>query len=180
MRRHALGALGTVSLAVGVALAAVPGLAPGRGPTLAALVAVVLAGAGLAVPTAGRAVGADSGGLDPGDPGERGAPGAEVDRALATVSARTECDRREELADRLETAAVTELAPEVGGEEAAREALAAGDWTDDDAAAAFFGDAEPGARDRVRELVRGEPAFAWRARRAVDALADLRERRDGD
>jgi len=60
--------------------------------------------------------------------------------------------------------------------EAAERRVAAGEWTDDDAAARYLGGSRPtsgGAADGRSDRV--APPDSWTVRRTVDALADLGE-----
>jgi len=117
---------------------------------------------------------------DPTGRVEVDAPGDAFDRRLATVSAQGDDDRRESIRERLEAAAVATIGDAEGcPPEAARRRLERGDWTDDEAAAAFFADGidpTPPLRERLRRAAAGEPTFAHRADRVVDELADVDDR----
>lgn len=107
-------------------------------------------------------------------------PGEEFDEALAAVSAagrRDPGERRRAVRERLEAAAVAVLVEvEDCSPATARRRLAAGDWTDDPQAAAFFREGETPALStaaHLRLLAGGELPFRRRARRVVAALAAL-------
>jgi hypothetical protein len=184
-----LAALGV--LAVAVAAGVVVGVAPAAllGPAdgLDATLATGLLGAGLVAyafrrrrahaPDADRRLVAD-----PDAPAVRD-PGEYVDRALDHVAAdatgRATRDHREHVRERVRETAVRAYAHGADtGEDAAREAVAAGEWTDDRLAAAFLGD-ERAPRYPLRERLRGwlHPgrAFRRRAQRAADAAHTLAE-----
>ena len=103
-------------------------------------------------------------------------PGDEFDADAFAVTGRVRYNTRERLRERLREAAVETLV--VRGEcppEAASEQVDAGTWTADSVAAHFLGaDASRLALwHRVRLWVRRESAFAYRVRRAVDAVTAL-------
>lgn len=119
---------------------------------------------------------------DPSGRADGEAPGDAFDRALADVSGRPGSDDRAAVRERLDAVAVARLrATDDCTAAEARRRLASGDWTRDEAAAAFFADgarSQP-LRERVRHLLTGEPRFSRRARRAIDALYDREPERDG-
>ena len=175
MIRRVLLAAGFASIAAGVVLVFTPLSVGGGG--LAAVVLVgsaLLAGGvgGLAALDRSSTTVADGSLPDPSDRG-RPVPGDEIDRQLTALSTRDE-DAQETLRARIEAVAVTVLAERLDCSRAeARERLAAGEWTDDAAARAFFEKRAPSRRDRLWTLLRGEPTFSRRARAALAALREV-------
>lgn len=104
-------------------------------------------------------------------------PGAEFDEQLAALYSGNTLQNKEEIRDRLHTAAVTAVSHHEGiSREAAAERVADGTWTDDGVAAAFFTGSIPRdvpLRTRVRLVATLRPKFRRRARRAAHAVADL-------
>lgn len=172
-------AVGVVALLAGTAVAV--GLAPPLPPVAESLlfVAVVLVG-GL---VAARAVltraseGPESDPLPaPNHTADARVPGEAIDRRPGRIA--SDADAREELRDRIEAVAVATVARTEGCSPAdAREQLAAGTWTDDERAAAFFIEDPPSptVAQRVRSLVRGESVAQRRAAHAIDELHDRRD-----
>ncbi|WP_137287818.1 DUF7269 family protein [Halorussus salinisoli] len=107
------------------------------------------------------------------------AAGDSVDEALASRAALLPVvgeTRREELRERLRTAAVeTWVRRGECSREEARKRLDEGTWTDDREAAAFLADRGPGVESRVLALLRGEPWSRRGARRAVAVVAEWEE-----
>jgi len=173
--RRVLLAVGFASTAAGAALVFTPLSVGGSG--LAAVVFVgsaLLAGGvgGLAALDRSWTTVADGSLPGPGD-GGRPVPGDEIDRQLADLSTRDE-DEQARLRARIETVAVSILADRLDCSRAqAREHLIAGDWTDDDAARAFFEERPPSRRERMRTVLRGEPTISRRARAALAALREV-------
>lgn len=173
-------AVGVLALAAGVGLAI--GVVPSPSVVLAtgAFVVTVLVGAVVAgAALVDRATeGPRSEPLpDPGGGADADVPGDEVDRLLASIAS-DEATHGADLAERIEGVAVSTVARETDcSPETARERLAAGTWTDDERAAAFFATAAPApsVRDRLRAVVRGESTRQRRAARAIDALYRLTE-----
>lgn len=102
-------------------------------------------------------------------------PGTDFDDLLADVvpyRSRADDRRQERVTERLESVALAVFATEGYTEEAAREMLADGSWTDDPEAAAFFAETgrDAAAEGRLRDLFESTPPFVRRARRAVAAL----------
>lgn len=174
-------AVGVLALLAGTAVAL--GLAPPL-PSAAEsvlFVAVVLVG-GLA---AARAVLTRAGEGPESDPlpspsrtVDAGIPGDAIDRGLGRIA--SDPDAREELRERIEAIAVATVARTEGCSPAvARERLAAGTWTDDERAAAFFIEdpPSPSMGQRVRSFVRGESVARRRAAHAIDELHERREER---
>jgi len=173
-------ALGLALVVGGLAVAIAPGLGNAIRPNATALTAVGIAALGLA----GLAVRARLNASDrrPELPAVERArshatPGDGFDRQLTAMSSRGRLKgarERREVRDRLEAAAVAVLVRDGLSEEAAREALAAGTWTDDPHAAAFFAD-DPDAgvsfAARLRLSLSVEPLIRRRARHAIDVLA---------
>jgi len=169
-------ALGVVTVVVGLAAAGgfvdvrlPPLLVPGVG-----LVAVVIA-----LSAAREAMGTDDRPVVP-EPERRHVatvPGDEFEELLASASLRGRiggATDRDAIRDRLERVAVAVLTRYDGDTpEQARRRLAAGTWTDDQLAAAFFGDGvDPGTSvvDRVRFAATSDSAFRRQAAHAIAAL----------
>lgn len=104
-------------------------------------------------------------------------PGAGLDAFLeggVGLRERIFGNRHERVRNRLGTAALTTLQRTGLSRDEARQALASGTWTDDDAAAAFLATGRvPSTRERLVAAVRGESAFQYGARRAADEIARL-------
>lgn len=183
MRR--LAAIGAAVALAGLAVAVAPSLL-GANPLPAALVAAV----GLLALAAGLRAGLSRlrGNADPPDlpsPELRApaaVPGGEFDDRLDRAARRgvRAAGDRGAVRDALEATAVAVLVRSDGDSpERARERLAAGTWTDDPEAAAFFrpATAPAGPLELLRTTATGDSTFRRRADRAVAAL----ERRiDGD
>ena len=114
---------------------------------------------------------------DPDDVYEVPHPGAEFD---AFVDGRVAFRERllgnthERIRERLGMTALSTLQRAGLSRDEARQALASGTWTDDDAAAAFLSSRRtPSLRERLVAAVRGESAFQYGARRAAEELARL-------
>jgi hypothetical protein len=172
--RRVLLAVGFASTAAGAVLVFTPLSVGGSGLPVVVLVgSALLAGGigGLAALDRSSTTVADGSLPNPGDRG-RPVPGDGIDRQLAALSTR-DGDDQARLRARIETVAVSVLADRLDCSRAeARERLTAGDWTDDDAALAFFEERPPSRRDRVRTVLRGEPTFSRRARAALAALRE--------
>ncbi len=103
-------------------------------------------------------------------------PGDDFEATLSRASRRGRVGGaydRDQLRDRLRATAVDVLVRYDGNSRAeASERLAAGTWTDDRLAAAFFADEEltPSLTDRVRFAVTSDSAFRRQAAHAVAAL----------
>lgn len=99
--------------------------------------------------------------------------GADFDEALGSVFAsahRTEAARRR-TRDRLREAALRTVARRRSiPRERAERLVESGDWTDDDAAAAFLGDPSPPRRVRLRRWISTRVAFRYQARRTARAV----------
>lgn len=106
------------------------------------------------------------------------APGDDLDEIIAhlTVLRSAKADRQQ-IRERLQTAAITLIRQrEHCSEAAARERIESGAWTDDPLAAAFLADegvVQPPLSETVRNVVTGEPLIRERARRTVDELTRL-------
>jgi hypothetical protein len=171
-------ALGMAALVAGLVLAASGvsgGLLTRVGFPLAALAAGVAALLALLV----RSVDGPETrtlGSDPDRPGVR-RPGDDVDRKLAAAD-RGETVARDDLRERLETAAVAALARHLDCSRAeARERLRAGEWPENPTAAALFTGEDwrrPSVTERVRVFLGGESTFRQRFARATEALWRLR------
>jgi len=175
IRRVLLG-VGVASTATGLLVLLTPVAAPVSVPVVPALGLVALAAlaVGGLVALGRSAEGARTYDLPEPTAGVR-APGDAFDERLAAVSVRDATDR-DEIRDRLRSVAVTVLADTTAPDRAtARERLDAGTWTDDRQARAFFTDAPPSLRSRVRTILTGEPTVARRARRVVAVLAERAE-----
>lgn len=180
-RSRRLGlALGLALVAGGLAVAVAPGLGSGIRPN-----AAILTGVGIvALVLAGMAVRARLGATDrrPDLPAversqSHATPGDGFDQRLAAMASpgrlRGARDRRQ-VRDRLETTAIAVLVRDGLAEDAAREALANGTWTDDPHAAAFFADdagEDVSLTTQLRRSLSLEPTLKRRARHAIDALA---------
>ncbi len=173
--RRLLLAVGFASTAAGATLVFTPLSVSGSGLGVVVLVgSALLAGGvgGLAAIDRSSTTVADGSLPDPSDRG-RPVPGDEIDRELADLSTRDE-ETRETLRARIEAVGVGCLADRLDcSRSEARERLRSGDWTDDDAARAFFEERPPSRRDRLRTLLRGEPTFSRRARAALAALREV-------
>jgi ABC-type phosphate transport system auxiliary subunit len=173
--RRLLRVVGFASTAAGAVLVFTPLSVSGGGLTVVVLVgSALLAGGvgGLAALSRSSVTVADGSLPDPSDRG-RSVPGDEVDRELAGLSTRDE-ETQERLRARIEAVGVGVLADQLDcSRSTARERLVASDWTDDDAAQAFFQARPPSRRDRLRTLLRGEPTFSRRARAALAALREV-------
>ncbi|WP_435178956.1 DUF7269 family protein [Halorussus sp. AFM4] len=183
--RVASGAGGVVALAAALALGGNP-----AGGAVAALVTALgndyfvvasFAGAGLLVAASALASRERSGLRQtetptPERPVTAPPAGDAVDEALASRTALLPVvgrERREELRERLRTAAVeTRVRRGECGPEEARRRLDEGSWTDDPEAAAFLAGRDPGTDARLEALLRLEPWSRRGARRAVRAIAD--------
>lgn len=177
--------VGLAAAAAGLALVARPRLGAGLplDEGLVAVVGLLSAGAGVGALYAWRRRTRSFG--TPGAPeavSTTGRPGTGFEEEAAQLAAatdrRTARSRREGLERRLERAAVAALRHRTGEDAtAARERLAAGTWTDDPAAAAYFADesAEVVGTDGGEGLFPESPEErdARRARRAADAVAAL-------
>jgi len=186
-RRRAALAVGTTAAGVGLALVVRPGLAGGLGvgeTAVLVLGALALAYAVLPVGqwrgTRRRAAPGDEPEVVPAcDP-----PGDDVDRLFAAVDrgAIAELEARAKLRRRLEHSAARAVARRDDcSRDAAREALAAGTWTDDPVAAAYFAERQgdvaaalPAGRRLRFHLAPGSPR-ARAARRVVDEITAITE-----
>lgn len=174
--------VGVAAAVGGLALVAFPGLAGGTPPTY-----VVVAGIAVLALIEGVNAVAD---LVRGErrqaaveaverPRQYGTPGDGFDAAITSLArARGETRGRSasDVRERLESTAVAVLEAEGMTEAEAVAALEAGTWTDDPHAAAFFA---PEAVDaslarRLRDAVRRESTFRYRARRVAARLAERR------
>ena len=171
-RRHLLLPVGVLAAAAGVALTLRPGLVPSPWLTSGFVLGVWvvgLVGAGVAVLARLTGEADDTGRLPTA--GERPAyrvPGDGLaDRTAAVGASGRDATERDRIRDRLHDAAVAVLARREGIDEAdAGDRVDAGDWTDDDDAAALF--SGTGSRhDHV------ETGFARRVDAAAAAVADL-------
>jgi hypothetical protein len=178
--------LGLALVAGGLAVAVAPELGSGIRPNTA-----VLTGTGIAaLVLAGMAVRARLNATDrrPDLPAaersqSHATPGEAFDRQLAAMASPGQLhsgrDRRQGR-DRLEATAVAVLVRDGLAEDAARDALANGTWTNDPHAAAFFAD-DPGAdvslTTQLRRSLSLEPTITRRAHHAIDALARRAEQR---
>lgn len=174
-------ALGAAFVLGGLAVMVAPGLASGFGLGSDLLTAVaMLAGLG-GVAAIYERVTADHETIDPPTPERRRpfpTPGDEFDRRLAALGPRNRRSVREsrQIRDRLDELAIAVLVRDGDSEDRARERLAAGTWTDDPYAAAFFAEASASdvpLEDRLRAAFSAEPNSKRRARHAVDALARI-------
>lgn len=108
---------------------------------------------------------------------ELAVPGDGFDETVAGISAFSTVERQEQVRQRLEVAAVGAIVRAEGcSEETARETLAAGTWTDDDAAASLFADGVEEPRSTFatfRHRLRGDRPFQHRARRAATEIGRL-------
>jgi hypothetical protein len=170
-----------VGVVVGIAPAALLGLASGLDATLATgllglgLVAYAFRRRRANAPEPDERLVADTDGPAVRDPGEY------VDRALARTAddaaGRQTRDHREHVRQRVRETAVRAYARHADvTEDEARDAVAAGAWTDDRMAAAFLGD-ERAPRYPLRERLRGwlhaGRSFRRRADRAAAAAYEL-------
>ncbi|WP_254546200.1 DUF7269 family protein [Halomarina pelagica] len=176
---RALARLGALLALAGLVVAALPRFGAGLSPPDALLLAVgavaVLAGV---VGLRARRRTPETPPL-PAPERRRSAtvPGGSFDADLSSVTAFTTVGSmhdRDRVYDRLYATAVEVLTRYDGcTPEEARTRLAAGSWTDDPLAAAFFADegrvGRP-LRERLRAVVSSDPAFRRQARRAVAAL----------
>jgi len=173
--RRVLLAVGFAATAAGAVLVFTPLSVGGSGLAVIVLVgSALLAGGvgGLAALDRSSTTVADGDLPDPSDR-ERPVPGDEIDRRLATLSTR-DADAQAALRARIEAVAVAVLAERLDCSRAeAHDRLTAGDWTDDEAARAFFEERPPSRRDRLWTLLRGEPTFSRRARAALAALREV-------
>ncbi|EMA51061.1 MULTISPECIES: DUF7269 family protein [Halococcus] len=179
-------ALGLALVAGGLAVAVAPGLGSGIQPNAALLTGVGI----VALVLAGMAIRARLGTTDrrPALPAversqSHATPGDGLDRRLAAMASPGRLhgarDRRQ-VRDRLEATAIAVLVRDGLAEDAARDALADGTWTDDPHAAAFFAD-DPGTdvslTTQLRRSLSLEPTIKRRARHAIDALAQRARQR---
>jgi len=123
---------------------------------------------------------ADTG--DPELPRPAPTPGDRFDRRLARVdrSRSSSVRTRRRLRERLHVAAVAVVRRHRRvSEGAARDAVAAGEWTDDPYAAAFVGEGAPppSLLERVPAVLSFRSGFAFEARRTVAAIVDLADGR---
>ncbi|WP_049995960.1 DUF7269 family protein [Halococcus sediminicola] len=185
-RARWLAVAGGVALVCwGLAVAVAPALADGVETTPALLTAVgliALAGGGVAVHARFRADGDDPDLPTPETKRATPTPGAGFDEQLAALASGDRmrgARERRAVRDRLDELAVAVLVRKGDGESDAREALAAGTWTDDPYAAAFFAEARASdvpLEERLRTAFSAEPNGRRRARHAADALADIATR----
>ncbi|RJS95801.1 hypothetical protein D3261_19395 [Halococcus sp. IIIV-5B] len=176
-------AVGIGCVLAGLAVVVAPSLAVGVTPSLLTLVGVVAGLAGAAA-VYERAT-TDEQRTEPPTP-ERPlsvpTPGAELDRQLDALGSRGRrfgIGERRSIRDRLDELAVAVLVRDGESEATARERLAAGTWTDDPHAAAFFAEAHASdvpLEERLRAAFSGEPSPRRRARHAIDALARIADR----
>lgn len=183
--RRALGrrlrlALAAALLVVGATVAlvgpAMPGVDPRPGATAVGVVVAVQALVALALARRRRPAPVDL--PDPDPPSSGGTrPGAALDDAFDRFGS-LDPAARERLRERVAAAAVDAVATAEGcSTPEARERVAAGDWTDDDAAVAYLDDDAPvGLGERVRGWLAGGSARERRARRAVEAVRRRRSR----
>lgn len=184
------------SLVVGVALAALGVLlmaAPGLAGLLPGNQYLVIGVGGLALLIGLRLVierkGTDVEGAETGDPEVRRpvpTPGDDLRAWLAHVDAfgRSSMRTRRRIRERLRSAAVAVVRRrERSSLEAARERVAAGEWTDDPHAAVFVGDAsvdEPPALADLSVSLSLRSRFGYRARRTIAAVLSLADAAEGE
>lgn len=177
-----LAAVGVATVAAGVAVLLVPGLAESVGlsstdavVTALAVLALVQGIGAVASRVRGRRRAASLPEVEKRLPAP--VPGDEFDAELAALPGRgpEERDRvRASTRERLESVAVRVLARRGLDESTARRHLRAGTWTADEPAAAFF--LPPAERElalgaRIRTALGAEHAFQRRARRTAAAIA---------
>jgi hypothetical protein len=169
----------------GLAVASVPGFAGGVTLTtelLGAVAIVALVGGAAAVRSRFRTEETESDLPTPESAGEFSTPGEGFDddvAALAPGGRMRGASQRRTIRDRLDELALRVLIRQGVNEQAAREQLAEGTWTDDPYAAAFFAEAHASdvpLEERLRAAFSGEPSERRRARHAADALAAIANR----
>ncbi|WP_439027278.1 DUF7269 family protein [Haloarchaeobius sp. DT45] len=173
---------GVACIAAGLATTVAPGLAAGAGLAVVVLVVGGVTAAGAALVLGYRSGGGPADRVESPGPTTPTDPGAAVDALLDDVTAtgrRRGDDTRREVYDRIEAVAVDVLVARYDcTAETAREWLAAGTWTDDEAAAAFFTEGLQPAystTDHLRTVRTGDPPVRRRARRALAELTAIEE-----
>lgn len=183
--------LGAGAALAGLAVVVAPSLA---GDVPATYGTVTLVGALALVLGVGRARGRLVADRDRADLPEREArhdhpvPGDEFDAELAAIDPRRDRANdaaRAQVRERLEAAALAVLTGEGYAPEVARDALDAGEWTDDPVAAGFFAadervtaaDDAP-LRERLGSSIGRSASFDSRARRTARAIAERAEGTD--
>ncbi|EMA54023.1 DUF7269 family protein [Halococcus thailandensis] len=178
-------AVGVALVLWGLAVASVPGFVGGVTLTtelLGAVAVVALAGGAVAIRSRLRAEETESDLPTPESAGEFSTPGEEFDEKVAALAPGRRmrgASERRTISDRLDALAVRVLVRQGASEQAAREQLAEGTWTDDPYAAAFFAEAlasDIPLEERLRAAFSGEPSERRRARHAADALATIASR----
>jgi hypothetical protein len=178
-------AVGVALVCWGLAAAIAPALASGvslASGLLGVVAALALLGGGAAIHAR---LGVDKTDIDLPTPESTRAqptPGREFDddiAALAPSGRMGGANERRAVRDRLDELAVAVLVREGDSEQAAREQLAEGTWTDDPYAAAFFAEARASdvpLEERLHTAFSTEPSSRRRARHAANALADIANR----
>ena len=183
--RSLVVAVGVALVLWGLAVASVPGFAGGVTLTpelLGAVAVVALVGGAAAVRARLRSDGTERDLPTPESIVAFSTPGEGFDEelvALASSGRMQGASERRAIRDRLDELAVAVLVRQGANEQAARERLAEGTWTDDPYAAAFFAEARASdvpLEERLRAAFSGEPSERRRARHAADALAAIANR----
>ncbi|WP_256684583.1 DUF7269 family protein [Halococcus qingdaonensis] len=178
-------AVGVALVLWGLAVASVPEFAGGVTLTtelLGAVAVVALAGGAVAVRSRLQSDRAERNLATPESADEFSTPGEEFDEELAALAPNGRmrgASERRAIRDRLDELALRVLIRQGISEQAAREQLAEGTWTDDPYAAAFFAEARASdvpLEERLRAAFSGEPSERRRARHAADALAAIASR----
>jgi hypothetical protein len=175
--RSLLGTVGVLATAGGLLLLLTPATAPAAVPVLAGLGITGVLGlvAGAVGLLARSATDVRTAGFAESDGCGLSVPGDAFDQRLAELSITAEDAEREVIRDRLLAAAAVTLAEaEQCSREVARARVSAGEWPADDRVHAFFTDAPPSLRERVRTVVTGDPTFVRRARHAATVVTDQR------